>query len=558
MSDLKEYIVTLKSYELLDQFYEDMESPGGNLYIPNRIVDVAERRPLSRNTHYMLSDQEAEMLRNDVRVESVTLHRKYFDDIVMEPFINLVEAKFDRSVFMSPSDINWGILRVYNGQQTLDWGPTPSNPNVGGTSRRLYADINIPLEGRNVDVVIVDGFVDPNHPEFALNADGTGGTRVVQFDWNLAYPSVRGQPYPGPYTYGPFPGASASLISNNNHGTHVAGTVAGNTQGWATKANIYNFYAYITAAESYFIFDMIKWWHRQKPINPVTGIRNPTIINNSWGWSSLPLYTNITSLNYRGTIYNGPFTREQLQTYGIRVNSTGSRANLAQLAFRVPDIDADLVDLQNEGITIVNAAGNSSQKFDVSTGQDYNNYAVASGTPYYYNRGSSPAAADDTICVGAASNYSLDQKAEFSNCGPGVDIFAPGMAIMSSYLTYNDGSGSVWDIRAQNQYFLVKFNGTSMASPQVTGVLACLLEKYPRMTHHEAKALLLQIAKSNQMTVTNGGPTDFFDLQGAPNLYLTWNDGRSNSGTTFPANNFKARPSSGVAFPRTRISRFGR
>ena len=74
MSDtLKEYVVTLQRFEDLDNFYNDMETPGGDLYIPNRSVDVQHRRNVSRNTHYMLNDPEAETLRNDPRVLAVEL-----------------------------------------------------------------------------------------------------------------------------------------------------------------------------------------------------------------------------------------------------------------------------------------------------------------------------------------------------------------------------------------------------------------------------------------------------------------------------------------------------
>ena len=36
---------------------------------------------------------------------------------------------------------------------------------------------------KDVDAVIVDGHVNPDHPEFAVNVDGTGGSRVNQFNW---------------------------------------------------------------------------------------------------------------------------------------------------------------------------------------------------------------------------------------------------------------------------------------------------------------------------------------------------------------------------------------
>ena len=68
MSDLKEYIVTLHDYQDLDEFYDDMETPGGSLYIPDRAVELVNRRPISRNTHYLLTAEEAEQLKNDPRV----------------------------------------------------------------------------------------------------------------------------------------------------------------------------------------------------------------------------------------------------------------------------------------------------------------------------------------------------------------------------------------------------------------------------------------------------------------------------------------------------------
>ena len=58
---MQEYIVTLHKYEDLDNFYEDMETPGGTLTIPGRKVDCMFRRDISRNTHYLLDELEAEL-----------------------------------------------------------------------------------------------------------------------------------------------------------------------------------------------------------------------------------------------------------------------------------------------------------------------------------------------------------------------------------------------------------------------------------------------------------------------------------------------------------------
>ena len=65
---MNEYIVTCRSYEDLENLYDDMETPGGSLYIPDRAVDLVHRRAISRNTHYMLTEEEAVEIRNDERV----------------------------------------------------------------------------------------------------------------------------------------------------------------------------------------------------------------------------------------------------------------------------------------------------------------------------------------------------------------------------------------------------------------------------------------------------------------------------------------------------------
>ena len=70
---IRQYTVTLHRHEDLDAFYDDMETPGGNLYIPDRAVDLAKRRPLSRNTIYWLTEDEAEQVRGDPRVRAVEL-----------------------------------------------------------------------------------------------------------------------------------------------------------------------------------------------------------------------------------------------------------------------------------------------------------------------------------------------------------------------------------------------------------------------------------------------------------------------------------------------------
>lgn len=261
----------------------------------------------------------------------------------------------------------------------------------------------------------------------------------------------------------------------------------------------------------------------------------------------------------------------QVGTNGAKQSASGfSSAQLNAWGFisgqripvRVDALDSDLEDAFDEGIIMIGAAGNGRWKHDVPGGPDWDNtfemanrYPASVSQPYYYMRGTSPTANDNTvdgiydlpnICVGAVDSIQIDQKVLFSDCGPGVDIWAPGTYIMSSY------TSGVTDPRS-GSYRIGKISGTSMASPQVCGVLACALEIYPNMTQEEAKAYIMTYAKENQLTTSNGGPTDGQDLQGAPNLFLFYHKEREESGNIFPRRTIRQRPTSGAVYPRQKI-----
>lgn len=541
MTIYKEYIVTAASYEVVDQLCAEIEAESGNEFIPNRSVEIANIRPSSRNTHYFLTDQEAEKLRQDYRVIAVELLP---DELGLEPSPEYIqtETTWNKSSSNTNTHKNWGLLRVFEGASRSNWGSNGTTSQAG--------TITVNFEGRNVDVVIVDGLFDPQHPEFAVNSNGTGGSRVVQYNWYQLNPQVTGAAA-GNYVYTPYTGNGASVDANNNHGAHVAGTVAGNTQGWARSSNIYNIYPYGINPSALFIFDYIKIFHRLKPIDPVTGTRRPTIVNNSWGYRLLAPFTSISAVNYRGVLYNGPFTINQLNGYGIFVNAS----NQAVITTRYTALDADIADAIAEGVIFVGAAANNYQKADLPGGVDYDNYVVYNGQNYYYNRGSSPGASVNSICVGAISALVNESKATFSNCGPRVDVYAPGSNIMSSFNSTSSFGGTTDPRNAS--YFIGKIGGTSMASPQVCGLLACILEIYPNMSQVQAIDYVVRNSKSGQITSTNGGPTDYTDLQGSLNNYLAFVQERPLAGNVYPKNNFKARPSTGVTYPRSRILRYG-
>ena len=255
---LKEYVVTLKSMDDVKEFYNDMETPGGNLYIPDREVECCKRRPISRNTHYMLTYDEAAQLLQDPRVLAVELN-PVDRGLVRGTFgFEQTSTHFDKRVASDPGDINWGFIRCLRKTNIANWG-------IDGTVEQS-ATILSDCTGKNVDVVIMDdGTPYPTVYEYAQNPDGTGYSRMVEYNWFIHNPVVTG----GAVGYYSYPGYRLQ-----QHGGHTSGTVAGNTQGWARDANIYN----ITFYDS---IDYVREFHKNKPINPLTGVKNPTVMNNS-------------------------------------------------------------------------------------------------------------------------------------------------------------------------------------------------------------------------------------------------------------------------------------
>ena len=544
---MSHYIVTLKKGTDLDSFYDEMETSGGSSTIPDREVTCYDRRPISRNTGYDLEDSEVESLLNDDRVLGIE-SQSSLDSIKIEPLWTQTSSDWDKSDTATNTNRNWGLYRCVLGSQVSNWG---SNGTVDAS-----ATITTTSSGKNVDVLIVDGHLNPNHPEFAVNVDGTGGSRVQQFNWLSLTNTVTGGSN-GTYTY-----RSGSNIENDddNHGAHCAGTVAGNTQGWARDANIYYVSPYDGQISGDRLFEYIRVWHNQKPINPETGRRNPTIANNSWGSYYRITRSNITGINYRGSSdTSGSWTDSELESYGIRSYGTvlieGTPTAVIDCDAYITSYIADIEDAVDDGVVFVGSAGNRSTKNDVEGGTDWNNYINDGSYNRYYHRGSWVGSAARSgaggehlmVCVGSVSDLVNESKATYSNCGPRVDIFAPGDNIISSL-----NSGTVSDSR-NSSYKLGKYDGTSMAGPQVCGVLACLLEQYPSMNQSDILEYLNQHTKVNQMTTTSGGYTDDTDLQGADNEYLFYFKERPETGVSIPRYTHSSRNSSsdGVKYPRT-------
>lgn len=546
-NELKEYVVTVKKGKTISQLENDLrrdtaEDDGvDSSIVPDRPVLIANARELSeRQTHFSMTWAEAQALKNHEDVLNV----EPANSVIAQT--SAVRTQNFEKVGIFASNVgnatNYGLYRC-NFEENI-FG---ADPGIGGLGNMTQN-----LDGTGVDVVIMDDGVAVDHPEW-VGPDGRN--RFVQIDWYAAA-NVAGS-MPTGYYDDPASG----------HGTCVASVVAGKTYGWATNANIYSLKtlgsgATIGHAEG---LDLVRQWHNNKPINPTTGAKNPTIVNASWDTIAYVLgppaggnydpfsdgghivYTGYSLFggNYRGNAYSyalsgaGAFTMPRLnEALGMSLHSTGyslGTANVTGNLYYIPgkndSIDAAVEDLIDAGVTFVHAAGNNQFKNDGPGGLDWDNHAnvlnTASPITYttrYYCRPSTPWA-NGVVHVGAVDSnvfqmdgFYIEQRASYSNYGTAVDIHAPGTGIVGAWV----GTGGE-AYYANASYKQKAEQGTSFSSPQVTGVMALFLQLNPTVSAAEAKRWLINKAKVGDIIYDTGSTTDYantYSLSGGPNRFL--------------------------------------
>jgi subtilisin family serine protease len=151
-------------------------------------------------------------------------------------------------------------------------------------------------------------------------------------------------------------------------------------------------------------------------------------------------------------------------------------------------------DLIESGVTVVVAAGNSAD--------DACNY--------------SPASTLAAITVGATGNrFSpnapiTDARADYSNFGSCLDIFAPGSLIQSAWIGSNVATNTI--------------SGTSMAAPHVAGVAALVLSSSPSSLPATVRNYLVDFSTTGVVTNPGAGsPNRMLYSAGAPSLTLNAN-----------------------------------
>ena len=491
---MREYIITVEDPKVWDEVWDTLTTDGlSDNYIPSRGVEVLNERPFNDySAHFNLTDEEADLIRQDSRFLAVELQADLREGVGKGFQAFRSSYLYDKSNSTTAAMKNWGLWRCTNS----------TNPLSSSTS--TTGSLPYTLDGTGVDIVVIDTGIEADHPEFAVNADGTGGSRVVDFNW--ASLGVTGTPTSA--------AIGGYLKDSDGHGSNCASIAAGNTCGWAPGAAIYAiriFSGYDTktgaalgAISSDLCYDLVRAFHLAKV---AAGNKRPTICTNSWGYYAN--YIGVTTTYFRGTLYNG-----MSASYGQFGSKHPYNTNMEYLNNSVNNAAA-------AGVIMVGAAGNFSHKIDVPGGIDYNNYYMGTYGNYQYNRGQSPTAASSMISVGAVDNNTgSERKVYFSETGPRVDIYAPGVMIMGAYANKAYQTYAVQDPRKAGSY-LNKISGTSQATPQVTGLLATILQARPTMTTAEAKAFLTEYSIKNALSLTGvDAVSNTSSLQGGNNRIL--------------------------------------
>lgn len=184
---------------------------------------------------------------------------------------------------------------------------------------------------------------------------------------------------------------------------------------------------------------------------------------------------------------------KNISLHGVRVMPCSGGGQISDIIAGINWVTANRIDPAVANISI--GAGGISPSFELAIEN-----SIASGITYTVAAGNSnidaclvsPSHTANAITVAATG--STDIKANYSNFGPCVDIFAPGTAI-TSLSAADDTSSKV-------------MSGTSMASPMVAGAAALYLQGHPGATPADVVRDLKAFASMDVVANTDATTTN--------------------------------------------------
>ncbi|MEH7331206.1 S8 family serine peptidase [Neobacillus drentensis] len=307
-------------------------------------------------------------------------------------------------------------------------------------------------------VGVIDSGIDAGHPD--LKANFLGGKNFVP---------------KGGY-YGDVPeekGDSSNVTDTNGHGTHVAGSIAGNG--------------------------------KIKGVGPDLGIRAYRIFDASGSAPTSPIVAAILQAANDGVdVINmsiGGFDSLKYYFEGTRYS------DIADLLLWKRAVQYAV----NKNVTVVASAGNDSLNYaDKKSLTDYLNVnygdenLVFSGVTVDV-----PGGVPGVITVSSSNKWSTNQLAFYSNYGNSfIDVAAPGGDNGPAYAQTGDLNQRDFTFRAlstwprylapyftmQKNYGYAYLHGTSMAAPKVAGIAGVIKAAHPEYTPAQVQALIEKTA----------------------------------------------------------------
>ena len=605
---MKRYTLAVTSPEYWSEIHGALTIDSNQDGIPDRKISCTDEKNHSptRGTYELTEDEAAEVGAHP-HVKWIELSPEDNAESYPEPSLFIKRFDGDVKVYRaldsnndppntSPGSselnrTNWAVVRTTIKDNQDFWTQTTNGAPAVQTGNASYS-----LTGKNVDIVIHDSGVLQYHPEF-MGADGrsrvrdmvldgpyyidpdyfdANGHTYTKFDgrtgittasainwWRFSASRSAGfstHPTITSSTFSSYTEARAvgndlggSNALGSGHGTGCAALAAGKNFGTAIESIIWNVPGISDTVGQSIItnYDVMKLFHKLKPINPETGVKNPTVINGSWGYQAgfRSTHTGIgfTFKGNSGTINATAATTDEVTAWknGFNNQVSGAYKSWSSSA-RSSSTDTAANEMMDEGVIYVAASGNNNQYLgigltsphlgdcmeDLYFGIGDSRFGSGDLVPTSHRNWMNPQGigydeVEDfhpVICVGAMDDYIgrngnfAESKASYSNNGPGIDVWAPADATLSAGC--NGISGDQDYVRYDDSRFYDKyFNGTSAAAPVVTGVIALYLQINPTATSKEVKEWL-----NTYGSVYEPSDAKWFDWRQDPTQFNYWTE----------------------------------